>query len=78
MTTSFAFITFKFNFRHTIFSLIYNLEKLLVIKSYPLGTCYNNPPIGLYTILTTLYLMSKCLPTITPIYDYMITEAEHV
>jgi hypothetical protein len=28
------------------------------------------------SILTTLYLMSKYIPTVIPICDYMITEAD--
>jgi hypothetical protein len=76
MTTSFAFITLKFDFRQTALSLTSTFEKLLVIKPYLIGICYNNLPIGLYIILTTLYLMSKCFPTTIPIYDHMIIEAE--
>jgi hypothetical protein len=42
-----------------------------------LGRCYNNVPISLYTILTTLYLMSKCFQTIISIFSYD-QEVEHV
>jgi hypothetical protein len=54
------------------------MEKLLAIKHYPLGRCYNNIPIGLYIILTTLYLMSKYFPTIISINEYMIAEVEQI
>ena len=54
------------------------MEELLAIKPYSLGRCYNNIPIGLYIILTTLYLMSKYFPTFMSIYDYMIVEVEQI
>jgi hypothetical protein len=68
---------FAFNFRHGIFSLIKKYGMLFVIKPYSLGACYNNVPISLYTILTTLYLMSKCFQTIISIFSYD-QEVEHV
>ena len=78
MTTSFTFITLKFNFRQTALSLTCTFEKLLVIKPYLIGICYNNLPIGLYILLTTLYLMSKRFPTFISIYDHMIVEVEQI
>jgi hypothetical protein len=47
-----------------------SMVRSLLLSIYPLGGCYNNVPISLYTILTTLYLMSKYFVTVILIYGY--------
>ena len=47
-----------------------SMERSLLLCIYPLGRCYNNVPISLYTILTTIYLMSKYFLTVISIHGY--------